>query len=36
MTEEQVRKEAAVHPLEWTKTLRNLPWQHLVIFHRKP
>jgi precorrin-6B methylase 2 len=36
MTEEQVRKEAAVHPLEWVKTERGLPWQHVVIFRRKP
>jgi len=36
MTEEQVRKEAAVHPLEWVKTASNLPWQHVVTFRRKP
>jgi ubiquinone/menaquinone biosynthesis C-methylase UbiE len=34
MTEEQVRKEAAAHPLEWVKTVRDLPWQHVVIFRR--
>jgi ubiquinone/menaquinone biosynthesis C-methylase UbiE len=34
MTEEQVRKEAAVHPLEWVKTVRELPWQHVVIFRK--
>ena len=36
MTEEQVRKEAAVHPLEWVKTVRDLPWQHVVVFRRRP
>jgi SAM-dependent methyltransferase len=34
MTEEQVRKEAAVHPLEWVKTVRNLPWQHVIVFRK--
>jgi len=34
MTEEQVRREAAVHPLEWVKTER-LPWQHVIVFRRK-
>jgi ubiquinone/menaquinone biosynthesis C-methylase UbiE len=34
MTEEQVRKEAAAHPLEWVKTARDLPWQHVVIFRK--
>jgi FkbM family methyltransferase len=34
MTEEQVRKEAAVHPLEWVKTVRELPWQHVIIFRK--
>ena len=35
MTEAQVRKEAALHPLEWVKTLSSLPWQHVIIFRRK-
>lgn len=35
MSEAQVRKEAAVHPLVWERTARSLPWQH-VIFFRKP
>jgi len=35
MTEAQVRKEAAVHGLEWVETRRELPWQHLILF-RKP
>lgn len=34
MTEEQVRKEAAAHPLEWVQTVRELPWQHVVIFRK--
>ena len=35
MSEEQIRREAAVHPLEWVKTVRDLPWQHVVIFRKK-
>jgi SAM-dependent methyltransferase len=35
MSEEQIRKEAAVHPLEWERTVRDLPWQHVVIFRVK-
>lgn len=35
MTEEQIRREAAVHGLEWVKTVRELPWQHVVIFRRQ-
>jgi predicted methyltransferase len=35
MSEAQVRKEAAVHALEWVKTARDLPWQNAVVF-RKP
>ena len=34
MTEEQVRREAAVHPLEWVKTVRELPWQHVIVFRK--
>jgi precorrin-6B methylase 2 len=35
MTEAQVRKEAAVHPLVWIKTVSDLPWQHVVVFRKK-
>ena len=35
MTEAQVRKEAAVHSLEWLKTEGNLPWQHVIVFRKK-
>jgi precorrin-6B methylase 2 len=35
MTEAQVRKEAAVHPLVWIKTVSDLPWQHVVVFCKK-
>jgi precorrin-6B methylase 2 len=34
MTEAQVRKEAAVHALEWVKTARDLPWQNAVVFRK--
>jgi len=36
MTEAQIRREAAVHPLEWVQTVTTLPWQHLVIFRKPP
>lgn len=35
MTEAQVRKEAGVLSLEWVKTVRDLPWQQVVVFRRK-
>jgi SAM-dependent methyltransferase len=35
MTEAQLRREVALHPLEWVETIPSLPWQHLVLF-RKP
>ncbi len=35
MTELQVRKEAAVHPLEWVETIATLPRQHIIIFRKK-
>jgi protein-L-isoaspartate O-methyltransferase len=35
MSEAQVRKEAAVHPLEWVQTIGTLPRQHIIIFRKK-
>ena len=35
MTEPQVRREAALHPLEWVRTVSGLPWQHVIVFRRK-
>ena len=35
MTEAQVKKEMAVHPLIWKETIGVLPWQHIIIFTRK-
>lgn len=35
MTVEQVRREAAVHPLEWVRTASDLPWQHVVVFRKR-
>jgi len=35
MSEAQIRREAAEHPLRWERTASTLPWQHVVIF-RKP
>ena len=36
MTEAQVRKEMGVHPLEWVETAGVLPWQHVIVFRKKP
>ncbi len=35
MTEQQVRREAAGHSIEWVKTVRDLPWQHAVVFRKR-
>jgi SAM-dependent methyltransferase len=35
MTEAQVRKEAALHPLEWVETIGSLPRQHVIVFEKK-
>lgn len=35
MTEAQVKKEMAPHPLVWKETIRSLPWQHVIVFTRK-
>jgi len=35
MSEAQVRREAAVHPLVHERTAETLPWQHVVIFRKK-
>jgi len=36
MTEAQVRKEMSLHPLQWNETIATQPWQHIIIFRRKP
>ncbi len=35
MTEAQVKKEMAPHPLVWKETIAVLPWQHVIVFTRK-
>ncbi len=35
MTVAQLRKEMALHPLEWKETIAVLPRQHMVVFQRK-
>jgi ubiquinone/menaquinone biosynthesis C-methylase UbiE len=35
MTEAQVKKEMAEHPLDWVETRRELPWQHLIVFRKR-
>ena len=32
MSEAQVKKEMAIHPLTHSQTLTNLPWQHVIFF----
>jgi hypothetical protein len=34
MSEAQIRREAALHPLAWERTLDVLPWQHIVVFRQ--
>ena len=38
MTEEQVKKEITLPEfgLKWSKTISVLPWQHIVVFEKKP
>ena len=36
MTEAQVKKEAAVLPLEWVRTVEDLPIQHVIVFRKRP
>jgi len=35
MTEKQVLAEMAPHPLKHVKTLKSLPWQHVIVFEKK-
>jgi ubiquinone/menaquinone biosynthesis C-methylase UbiE len=35
MTEFQVRREAALHPFAWERTVNGLPWQHVIVFRKK-
>lgn len=35
MSEMQIKREAAVHPLDWVRTVDTLPWQHLVVFRKR-
>ena len=35
MSEAQVKKEAALHALEYERTATTLPWQHVIIFRKK-
>ena len=35
MSEAQVRREAALHPLAWERSIETLPWQHVIVFRRR-
>ncbi len=35
MSEMQIKREAAVHALEWVRTVGTLPWQHMVVFRKR-
>jgi ubiquinone/menaquinone biosynthesis C-methylase UbiE len=35
MTEAQVKKEMAPHPLVWRETIGVLPWQHIIVFTKR-
>ena len=34
MSEVQIKREAALHALEWVRTSDALPWQHIVVFRK--
>ncbi len=36
MTDAQVRKEMAAHPLQWMETSEILPRQHIIVFKKTP
>jgi ubiquinone/menaquinone biosynthesis C-methylase UbiE len=36
MSEAQVRREAQALPLVWERTVEELPWQHVVVFIKRP
>ena len=35
MSEAQIRREAAVFALDWERTVKTLPWQHVVVFCKR-
>jgi precorrin-6B methylase 2 len=35
MTQKQVRREMAPHPVKHHKTIGTLPWQHVIVFEKK-
>lgn len=35
MSEAQIKREAAVFALDWERTVRSLPWQHVVVFRKR-
>jgi ubiquinone/menaquinone biosynthesis C-methylase UbiE len=35
MSERQVLKEMAIHPLKHVATIKALPWQHIIVFEKK-
>src|SRR3954471_9533824 len=36
MSEAQVKKEMSIFPLAHSQTFTNLPWQHVIVFKKKP
>ncbi len=35
MSEAQIKREAAVFPLDWERTVSTMPWQHVVVFRKR-
>ena len=35
MSEAQIKREAAVFALDWERTVKTLPWQHVVVFRKR-
>lgn len=35
MSEAQIKRDAAVFPLEWERSVSTLPWQYVVVFRKR-
>jgi len=35
MSEAQIKREIAVFPFDWERTVSTLPWQHVVVFRKR-
>jgi precorrin-6B methylase 2 len=35
MSEDQIKREASIFALKWERTVKTLPWQHVVVFRKQ-